>query len=57
MTEIRELGEKINVLERQFARIIKLIKDLKTGVEAIDQKIAGSEEIRKIVETQRVLNE
>ena len=50
----QQLGEKVKVLERQFGGIIKLIKDLKTGVEAIEQKISGSEDIRKIVETQSI---
>ena len=42
MTGIRELEEKFKVLEWQLGGIIKLIKDLKTGMEAIDQKISGS---------------
>ena len=53
------LEEQVALLQKHFGGIVKMVKDLKISVEALEQKgiPQENEEIREILETQRVIEE
>ena len=53
------LEDQMKELEKQFWGIVKLVKILKSNLESLEKKISNQEndEIREIIETQKVIDE
>ena len=59
MAEKITLEDQVKTLQRQFGGLVKLVKDLKTSVEALEKKTVPNkqDEVKEIMETQRVIEE
>ena len=59
MTKKIALEDQMKELEKQFGGIVKLVKILKSNLESLEKKISNQEndEIREIIETQKVIDE
>ena len=53
------LEDQVKALQRQFGGIVKLVKDLKGTVEALQEKSVPKEveEIKEILDAQRIVDE
>ena len=59
MAEKITLEDQVKTLQRQFGGLVKLVKDLKTSVEALEKKTVPNEqdEVKEIMEAQRIVDE
>ena len=54
----KSLEEQVALLQKQFGGLVKLVKDLKTSVEALEKKEIPNEkdEVKEILEAQKVID-
>jgi hypothetical protein len=59
MAEKIPIEDQVKTLQRQFGGLVKLAKDLKTSVEALEKKTVPNkkDEVKLIMETQRIVGE
>ena len=59
MAEKITLEDQVKTLQRQFGGLVKLVKDLKTSVEALEKKTVPNkqDEVKEIMEAQRIVDE
>ena len=59
MTKKSSLEDQVKLLQKQFGGIVKLVKELKDSVEALEGKDKQKEidEVSEILEAQRVIDE
>ena len=59
MAKKASLEDQVTLLQKQFGGLVKLVKQLKTSVEALEGRSIPKEmdEVREILEAQRVVDE